>query len=310
MKNNETLDLQALRVFASVAELGGFSAAAERLGLPKGRVSQLVQQLEARLGVRLLQRTTRRVQLMPDGEAVLTRARALLADAEELGALFQRAPTELRGHLRLDLPVRLAVNQVLPALPDFLAAHPGLTLDLSSTDRRVNPVEEGFDCVLRVGSVGDDSLVARRLGYLRQLNLASPDYLRRHGEPRHPSDLAEGHRLVQYAQRLPARAPALFEWQDESGALQLQPVAAVLRVNHTEAYEAAALAGLGLIQAPPGAQAQIHSGRLRAVLTAYEAPPLPVHLLWPQQRGLSRRTRALIDWLDGLLRPGLLQQVG
>jgi DNA-binding transcriptional LysR family regulator len=307
MKNNEILDLQALRVFASVAERGSFSAAAEALGLPKGRVSQLVQQLEARLGVRLLQRTTRRVQLMPDGEAVLERARGLLADAEELGGLFQRAPTELRGHLRLDLPVRLAVAQVLPALPQFLAAHPGLTLDLSSTDRRVNLIEEGFDCVLRVGSVGDDSLVARRLGVLRQLNLASPAYLARHGEPQHPRDLAEGHRLVHYAQRLPTRSPPVFEWLDESGQLQRQAMVAALSVNHTEAYEAAALAGLGLIQAPPSTGSQLHTGRLRAVMTSYEAPPLPVHLLWPQQRHLSRRTRALIDWLDGLLRPQLLQ---
>lgn len=307
MKNNELPDLQALRVFARVAELGSFSAAAEGLGLPKGRVSQLVQQLETRLGVRLLQRTTRRVQLMPDGEAVLERARALLADAEELGGLFQRAPAELRGHLRLDLPVRLAVNQVLPALPAFLADHPGLTLDLSSTDRRVNPIEEGFDCVLRVGSLGDDSLVARRLGVLRQLNMASPEYLRRHGEPQHPAELAEGHRLIHYAQRLPARSPPVFEWLDAQAGLQQQAVAAVLSVNHTEAYEAAAVAGLGLIQAPPSSSSQLHTGRLRAVLTAYEAPPLAVHLLWPQQRHLSRRTRALIDWLDGLLRPQLLQ---
>lgn len=307
MKNNELMNLQALRVFASVADRGSFSAAADALGLPKGRVSQLVQQLEAHLGVRLLQRTTRRVQLMPDGEAVLERARALLADAEELGALFQRAPAELRGHLRLDLPVRVAVTQVLPALPQFLAAHPGLTLDLSSTDRRVNPVEEGFDCVLRVGAIGDDSLVARRLGVLRQLNLASPDYLARHGEPQHPQDLADGHRLVHYAQRLPTRSPPVFEWLDASGQLQRQAVAAVLSVNHTEAYEAAALAGLGLIQAPPGAGSSLHTGRLRAVMTAYEAAPLPVHLLWPRQRGLSRRTRALIEWLDGLLRPSLLQ---
>ena len=307
MKNNELVDLQALRVFARVAELGSFSAAAEALGLPKGRVSQLVQQLESSLGVRLLQRTTRRVQLMPDGEAVLERARLLLADAQELGGLFQRAPGELRGHLRLDLPVRLAVNQVLPALPAFLAAHPGLTLDLSSTDRRVNPIEEGFDCVLRVGAIGDESLVARRLGVLRQFNLASPDYLRRHGEPQHPAELAEGHRLIHYAQRLSARSPPVFEWLDAQGTLQLQPMAAVLAVNHTEAYEAAAVAGLGLIQAPPSASSQLHTGRLRAVLTAYEAPPLPVHLLWPQQRHLSRRTRALIDWLDDLLRPQLLQ---
>lgn len=307
MKNNELPDLPSLRVFAAVAELGGFSAAAARLGMPKGRVSQLVQQLEARLGVRLLQRTTRRVQLMPDGEVVLARARNLLADAEELAGLFQRAPAELRGHLRLDLPVRLAVRQVLPALPDFLAAHPGLTLDLSSTDRRVNPVEEGFDCVLRVGAIGDDSLVARRLGCLRQLNLASPDYLQRHGEPRHPAELAEGHRLVHYAQRLPARTAPVFEWRDAAGGLQQQTVAAALTVNHTEAYEAAALAGLGLIQAP-GQAGALHTGRLRAVLSAYEAPPLPVHLLWPPQRNLSRRTRALIEWLDGLLRPSLLQQ--
>lgn len=303
MKNN--LELACLRVFARVAELESFTAAAEQLGLPKGRVSQRVQQLEAQLGVRLFHRSTRKVQLSPDGDALLARAQALLADADDMAALFQREPAQLRGHLRLDCPVRIGLDFVLPALPAFLAAHPQLSLDLSSTDRRVNPVDEGFDCVLRVGATHDPLLVARPLGLMPQINAAAPAYLARVGTPRKLADLqTQGHQLVHYAQRLNER-DAAFEYLD-AGALKRLPLPAAVAVNQTEAYEAAAIAGLGLIQLPLlGARAALADGRLQRLLPRYEAPPLPVQLLWPQQRSLSRRTRALVEWLDALLRPQL-----
>lgn len=303
MKNN--LELAALRVFARVAELGSFTGAADQLGLPKGRVSQRVQQLEAQLGTRLFHRSTRRVQLTPDGAALRERVQALLADAEEIGSLFQREPAQLRGHLRLDCPVRIGLDFVLPALPGFLAAHPQLTVDVSSTDRRVNPVEEGFDCVLRVGAAHDPLLVARLLGLMPQVNAAAPAYLARVGLPRTLADLrAQGHQLVHYAQRLSER-DAAFEYLDH-GQLQRLPLPATVAVNQTEAYEAAAIAGLGIIQLPLiGAHPALADGRLVRLLPEHEAPPLPVQLMWPQQRTLSRRTRALVEWLDALLRPQL-----
>ncbi len=167
------LEIATLRVFLQVAELAHFSRAADELGLPKGRVSNIVRELEAQLGTRLFQRTTRRVSLTSDGELLAERARALLADAGEIEALFQQ-DRQLTGRLRVDMPARLAMARVVPVLPAFLAEHPGLQVELSCSDRRVDLVEEGFDCVLRVGAVHDPMLVARPLGRVSRMKAASP----------------------------------------------------------------------------------------------------------------------------------------
>lgn len=295
------LDLTALRVFLQVAELAHFSRAADELGLPKGRVSQIVRELEARLGTRLFQRTTRRVSLTSDGELLAERARALLADAGEIEALFQQ-DQQLAGRLRVDLPVRLALDVVLPALPGFLAAHPALQVELSCTDRRVDLVEEGFDCVLRVGAVHDPMLVARPVGALRMLNLASPAYLAAHGTPRHPDDLlTQGHMLVHYSQTWADRRPR-FDWVDAEGRAHSLALPARISVNHTDAYETAALAGMGLIQAPcVGMRAALAQGRLVRVLPGFEPAPLPVRLVMSQRRHTPRRVRLFMDWLTALL---------
>ncbi len=295
------LDLTALRVFLQVAELAHFSRAADELGLPKGRVSQIVRELEARLGTRLFQRTTRRVSLTPDGELLAERARALLADAGEIEALFQQ-DQQLGGRLRVDLPVRLALDVVLPALPGFLAAHPALQVELSCTDRRVDLVEEGFDCVLRVGAVHDPMLVARPVGALRMLNLASPAYLAAHGTPRHPDELlTQGHMLVHYSQTWADRRPR-FDWVDADGRAHSLALPARISVNHTDAYETAALAGMGLIQAPcVGMRAALAQGRLVRVLPGFEPAPLPVRLVMSQRRHTPRRVRLFMDWLTALL---------
>lgn len=291
------IDLSALRVFLQVAELAHFSRAAEELGLPKGRVSQVVRELEAQLGTRLFQRTTRRVSLTPDGELLAERARALLADASEIEALFQE-DQQLTGRLRVDMPVRLALDTVLPALPDFLAAHPGLTVELSCTDRRVDLVEEGFDCVLRVGAVHDPLLVARPLGEMRMVNVASPAYLARHGIPQTPDDLvAQGHQLVHYSQTWADRRPR-FEWLDAAGQAQSLTLPSRVTVNNTDAYQAATLAGAGVAQFPiQGVRQALADGRLAQVLAAYEPAPLPVRLVMSQRRHTPRRVRVFMDWL-------------
>ena len=271
------MDLPQLRTFARVAELGSFTQAAEQLGQAKGRVSATVQALERSVGTRLLQRTTRRVSLTPDGERFLERALELLADAEQLHGLFTPDAGGLRGRLRIDLPTALARDLVIPALPDFLAAHPQLEVALSTTDRRVDLVQEGFDCVLRAGPLSDSELVARPLGELPMLNAASPTYLARHGTPRALADLAR-HQVVHYAPRL-GRQGAGWEHVDD-GQPRLLPMRSVLTVNGTDAYTAAALAGLGLIQAPArGLRRWLDSGQLVEVLPAHRAPALPLTLL-------------------------------
>lgn len=295
------LDLAALRVFLQVAELAHFSRAADELGLPKGRVSQVVRELEARLGTRLFQRTTRRVSLTSDGELLAERARGLLADAAEIEALFQQ-DRQLTGRLRVDLPVRLAMGRVVPALPGFLAEHPGLQVEVSCTDRRVDLVEEGFDCVLRVGAVHDPMLVARPLGQVSLMNAASPAYLAARGTPLVPQDLlAQGHELVHYSQTWTDRR-SRFEWVDADGREHSLAVPARVSVNHTDAYEGAALAGMGIIQGPRvGLRAAVAEGRLVRVLAGFEPAPMPVNLVMSQRRHTPRRVRVFMDWLAAQL---------
>lgn len=299
------LELNELRVFAAVSELASFSRAADQLGLAKGRVSTLVQQLEARVGARLLQRTTRSVRLTPDGERFLDRCKELLTEAEQLQALFRPAAKGLSGRLRIDLPNQVARDLVIPRLPEFLAAHPLLEIGISTTDRLVNLVHEGFDCVLRVGALGDSDLVARPLGRMPMRNVASPDYLRAHGTPRTLADLAR-HRVVHYTPALNAQ-DACWEYRDpiHAGVRRL-PMRASVTVNGTDAYTAAAVAGLGLVQAPTlGTDALVAEGALVEVLPAFTAPPMPVSLMYPNRRQLAPRVQAVMDWLASVMAPHL-----
>jgi DNA-binding transcriptional LysR family regulator len=296
------MDLHELRIFATVAELASFSRAAEQLGLAKGRVSTSVQHLEAQVGTRLLQRTTRSVRLTPDGERFLERCKELLIEAEQLQAMFQPASTGLTGRLRIDLPNRLARDLVLPRLPEFMAAHPLLEIGISTTDRRVDLVHEGFDCVLRVGALVDSDLVARPLGFFRMRNVASPAYLRAHGTPRTLADLA-GHRVVHYMPSLNAQGAA-WDYVDSGGAHRTLPMRANVTVNGTEAYQGAALAGLGLIQAPAfGTEALIAAGELVEVLPDFVAPSMPVSLMLPHRRQLAPRVQAVMAWLTRVISP-------
>jgi DNA-binding transcriptional LysR family regulator len=299
------MELDELRIFARVAQLGSFTQAAEQLGLVKSRVSTAVLQLEARVGARLLQRTTRRVQLTPDGEVFLARCKDLLADAEQLQAMFQPAASGLKGRLRIDLPNRLASELVIPRLPEFLAAHPLLEVAISTTDRRVDLVQEGFDCVLRVGPLADAELVARPLGVLAMCNVASPAYLHTHGTPATLADLAV-HRIVHYAAKLGTQG-AGFEYQ-QGGVARVQPMRCTVVVNGTDAYQAACLAGLGLIQAPRlGAQRLIDQGLLVEVLPQFAAAPMPVSLLYPHRRQVAPRVQAVLNWIAQVVEPQLKQ---
>lgn len=297
------MELHELRVFARVADLGSFSRAADQLGLAKGRVSAAVQHLEVQVGARLLHRTTRQVRLTPDGELFLERCKELLADAEQLQGLFQPAATGLKGRVRIDLPLSFARELVLPRLPGFLAEHPLLEVGISTTDQRVDVVREGFDCVLRVGQLADSDLVARPLGALRMVNVASPEYLRVHGTPKTLADLAQ-HRVVHYAARLGTQGAG---WEyEEGGAVRLLPMKTSVVVNGTDAYQAACLAGLGFIQAPArGTRALVEAGRLVEVLPRHVAPAMPVSLLYPHRKHVPARVQAVMQWLEGVIREEL-----
>ena len=295
--------LDAMRIFARVAEMASFTRAAESLAIPKVTASTAVQQLEGSLGTRLLHRTTRKVQLTHDGQAYYERCKDLLADVDELQSMFQQGSSALRGRLRVDMPTIMARNVVIRRLPEFMAAHPLVEVELSCTDRFVDLVREGFDCVVRVGAVADSPLVARPLGRYRMANCASAQYIRRHGMPRTLDDLA-GHRLIHYAPSLGGRSPG-WEYPTAAGYASL-PMPGALTVNNTEAYLAACLAGLGLIQSPAhGLRPWIDRGELVEVLPDYPAEPMPVTLLYAHRRHLPKRVREFMCWLAEVLAPTL-----
>jgi DNA-binding transcriptional LysR family regulator len=285
-----------MQVFTRVLELASFTQAADALGLPKATVSTAIQQLETQLGTRLLHRTTRKVQPTQDGQVFYERCKDMLADMEELQTMFlQQDAQALRGRVRLDMSTGLARNVVIPRLPELLRVHPLLEVELSSTERRVDVVREGFDCVLRTGAVNDPGLVARPLGQLHMVNCASPAYLAAHGTPRALEDLA-AHQLVHFAGTLGAK-PLGFEYME--GALdRFLPMAGAVTVNNAEAFQAACVAGLGIIQVPVlGVVDALARGRVVAVLPQYVARPMPLTLLYANRRNLSTRVRFVMDWL-------------
>jgi len=292
--------LNQMRIFTRVAELASFTGAATDLGLPKASVSTAVQQLEQALGTRLLHRTTRSVVLTQDGQAFYERSKDALADMDELQTMFQLpASNALTGRIRIDMSTILARCAVLPRLHELLAQHPQLEIELSSTERRVDLVSEGFDCVVRAGKVTDTGLVARPLCAMPMVNCASPDYLARRGTPRSLDDLAD-HDLVHFAATLGAKCGG-FEYVVNGKDCALSMVGPVI-VNNAEAYQAACLAGLGLIQAPlPGARELLEQGRLVEVLPEYTARPMPLSLVYANRRNLPARVRVVMDWLSQVL---------
>ncbi|MGS1110359.1 LysR substrate-binding domain-containing protein [Achromobacter anxifer] len=294
--------IDLFRVYARVVECANFSRAADTLGLPRSTVSAAVQELEGRLGARLLNRTTRQVAPTQEGAAFYERCLRLVADMEEAENLFRHASVGPSGMLRVDVPGRVGRLIVAPALPAFLEAYPQIDVTLGVTDRAVNLIEEGVDCVLRVGVLPDSGLVARPIGMLGLINVASPAYLARHGVPLAPDDLAAGHVCVNYASPSSGRL-APWEWLD-GGVSRTVPLRGRVTVNSAEAYIASCVAGLGLIQIPAyDVQPQIAAGELVEVMPDHRPASMPMTLLYPQRRSPSRRVQVFADWLEALLRP-------
>lgn len=284
---------QEMQVFVRIAQSGSFSKASEDLQIPRATVSNLIKRLEGRLGVRLLERTTRQVRLTQEGKGYYRRAMRILADLEEADTAFRGAPP--KGLLRVNLQGTLAKFFVLPALSDFVARYPDITLQLGEDDRLVDLVREGIDCVLRAGPLRDSSLVAKPLAQMRQITVASPGYLARFGTPRSLEDLA-GHQAVAYiASTTGVDASLDFIVDGELNNINLE---AVVSVNGADMYTGAALGGLGLIQVPRyRIERELQEGALVEVLAAFAPPAMPVSALYPQNRQLSPRVRVFVDWL-------------
>jgi DNA-binding transcriptional LysR family regulator len=283
----------AMRVFTRVVERRSFTLAAEDLGLPRSTVTDAVKQLEARLGVKLLERTTRHVSPTLDGEAYHRRCLAIIDDLEDAEAAF--SGVKPKGALRVDVHGTLARHFLLPRLPQFLAEHPGIELYMSEEDRLVDLVREGIDCVLRVGEVQALDMVARRVAMLDEVTCAAPSYIERFGMPDSVEAL-DGHRMIAFRSSATGAALPLEFMVD--GVLRTVRLPYILSVNGAESYAAAARLGLGLIQAPRyHLDEDLQRGTLVSVLPAYPPSQSPVSLLYPRNRQLAPRVRVFIDWL-------------
>ncbi|GAU80289.1 LysR family transcriptional regulator [Bosea sp. BIWAKO-01] len=283
----------AMRVFTRIVERRSFTQAAEDLGLPRSSVTDAVKGLEARLGVRLLQRTTRQVSPTLDGEAYYRRCLALIADLEDAEGAFAGAKPS--GLVRIDVHGTQARHFLLPGLGRFLETYPGIRLHIGEAHQALDLVREGVDCILRAGPLADSALIRRKLAELGRGTFASLSYLERFGEPRTPDDL-EQHRIIGLvAPDAAGVSPLVFT---ERGRERQVTPPSVVTVTGPETNVACACLGLGIIQVPRYRVApELASGALVEILADFPPTPLPVHVLYSHTRQLSPRVRVVIDWM-------------
>lgn len=292
----------AMQAFIRVVDSGSFTAAAEALGMPKATLTRGVQELEAHLRTQLLNRTTRRVGVTPDGALYYERASRLLAELDEVeGSLSQqgRAP---HGKLRVDMPGAIARLFIIPALPEFYARYPDIQLELGAGDRPVDLVAERVDCVLRGGEIMDPTLIARRVGEFELIACASTGYLARHGQPAHPADLnTERFPMLRYfSARTGQPLSDVFKRGDERVEVLGHPR---LAVNDGDAYMAAAMADLGaFVGARFVVAPMLARGELVQLLPDWHLDPIPLHIAFPPNRHLSTRLRVFVDWVIEVMR--------
>ena len=289
----------SMRVFVRIVELMSFTKAADDLQLPRATVTHTIQQLEKRLGVRLLHRTTRQVSATLDGEAYFQRCLRLLADVEEAESAFSQSAAKPKGKLRVDLQGTLGMHFVLPHIAEFFKSFPDIELEIGMGDRLVDLVREGIDCVLRAGEPRESSMVGRRVALLAQVTCASKTYLAKHGEPL-TLDAFKGHRAVNYASATGKILPFEFLVDGQVRTMQLRGSATV---SHADAYVACCAAGLGFVQLPRyHVEQQLAEGTLCEVLGRYRPSPMPVSVLYPHHRQLSPRVRVFVDWVADQMR--------
>ncbi|RCW74444.1 LysR family transcriptional regulator [Pseudorhodoferax soli] len=287
--------IQSMRAFTRVVEAGSFTKAAESLDVPKGTVTKQIQALETRLRVRLLNRTTRRVTVTADGAAYYERTLRLLSDLDDIEASMGNAQARPSGRLRVDIGASVARLLVIPALQGFFERYPDIQLDLGVSDRPVDLIADNVDCVIRGGELTEQSLVARRIGNIDFVTVASPAYLARHGTPAHPTELEHSHTMVSFfSSRTGRQYNHYFECADErheiTGRYQLA-------VNESNALSEAGLAGLGIVALTRfDVKPHIESGALVQILPDWKRRTLPFYVVYPPNRHLSAKVRAFVDW--------------
>lgn len=289
--------LDAMRAFVRVVEAGSFTKAAETLHLNRASVTQLIQELETRLRVKLLNRTTRKVNVTADGAVYYERITAVLAELDEAETSLPGTASAPRGQLRVDVPSPLATLILVPALPRFHARYPDIQFDMGASDRKVDLVTDKIDCVVRGGAITDLSLTARRVAELTLGVYASPAYLAAAGTPRHPQELdGTQHRIVRFRWSGTGNGfPYLLRQGDTELSLQGRHI---LSIDDGNAYLAAGLAGLGVLWLPDYmAREHVAAGRLLPLFEQWQSDPMPLYIAYPQNRHISKALRAFIDWV-------------
>ena len=297
----------AMKVFTRVVESRSFVKAGESLQLATPQVSRTVQALEAHLGARLLNRTTRSISLTEDGEAYYERCISVLADVEEMEADLTHAKLNPQGTVKVNLPSLIAKTVIIPALPAFCSMYPDIQVQMGLTDRQVDMVEEGVDCVIRTGELEDSGLVARRIGNLPRVTCAAPSYLERYGEPRTLEELRDHHIAVNYVSSTTGR---IRGWDFlVNGKLETIDMRSMVAVNEVDSYVTCGLHGLGIVKgALHPLVPYIRTGALREILKDYPSPPRPISIMYPRNRHLPRKVRVFTDWVAELFERAPLMQ--
>ncbi|MFO1067498.1 MAG: LysR family transcriptional regulator [Geminicoccaceae bacterium] len=292
--------LTAVEVFVRIVETGSFTAAAEQLGLSRAAVSKQMLALEDRLGVRLLNRTTRRNSLTEAGQAFYERGRQILGDLDEAERAAGEAVSRARGTLRVNAPMTFGTMHLARFLPEYLAANPEVAVDMTFNDRVVDLFEEGYDVAVRIGRLADSSLMARRLAPVRLVACAAPAYLARRGEPRAPVELGL-HDCLLYTYSASRDG---WEFAGPDGTVSAVRIRGRVRANNGEALAAAAAAGLGIVMMPTFILSEhLASGRLVPILRGWTVPDRGLFAVWPQGRHLSAKVRSFVDFLAARLGP-------
>ncbi|MFD1801440.1 LysR family transcriptional regulator [Mixta tenebrionis] len=286
----------ALKVFTRVVEANSFTRAADSLNMPNATISKTIQQLESHLGVCLLQRTTRRITVTPEGREYYEKALRILKDLEEIDASFKSVRNKPKGHLRIAIGGSTARDVLIPLLADFMTSYPEIRIDLAVADKPADLISSNIDCAVRGGSMDDSTLIARKIGEAALITCATPDYLRRYGIPATPDELQNGHRLISYLSPASGRAfPFRFEHNGIATEIKTQHH---LGINESNAHIAAGEAGLGIVQTfTYSVRNELASGALVEILSKWRPASYPFHLIYAQSRHVPPRLRVFIEWL-------------
>lgn len=291
---NKLPDLEAWAIFAKVAESGSFARAAAELSLSQATVSKAITRLEARMKTALVHRTSRSMALTDSGYSALERATRILEEGEAIETEVMEQASSLRGLIRVSAPMSFGIASLAPILPSFMQAHPEIELDVQFNDKQVDLVAERFDLVLRIATLEDSSLLARRLFRVRIQLVGSPAYFDRHGRPQHPQELAN-HKALQYAY---FRSGMNWRFRHKQYGDFTQPMHACLQANNAEALRPALLAGLGVALQPEFlAWPDVQSGKLEVVMCDWEVDPIALYIVTPPGRSRPIRVQAFIDFL-------------